>query len=41
VWPNPFRDRVQLAFALPAAATVRFEVFDVRGRSIRAYLPES
>ena len=39
VWPNPFLDRVQLAFVLPAAAMVRFEVFDVRGRSTRAYLP--
>jgi hypothetical protein len=38
-WPNPFLDRVQLAFVLPAAATVRLEVFDVRGRSIRAYAP--
>ena len=39
-WPNPFVDRVQLAFALPAAATARLEIFDVRGRSIRAYEPE-
>jgi hypothetical protein len=38
-WPNPFLDRVRLAFALPAAATVRLEIFDVRGRSIRAYEP--
>ena len=39
VWPNPFLDRVQLAFVLPAAAAVRFEVFDARGRSTRAYEP--
>jgi hypothetical protein len=36
-WPNPFLDRVRLALVLPAATTVRLEVFDVRGRSIRAY----
>src|SRR5258706_11097479 len=30
VWPNPFLDRVQLALVLPAAATARLEVFDVR-----------
>lgn len=39
-WPNPFLDRVRLAFVLPVAATVDLEVFDVRGRSIRAYEPE-
>jgi len=39
VWPNPFLDRVRLAFVLPAAAAVRFEVFDVRGRVARAYEP--
>ena len=38
-WPNPFLDGVQLAFVLRAAAAVRLEVFDVRGRSIRAYEP--
>jgi len=37
--PNPFLDRVRLAFVLPAATTVRLEVFDIRGRSIRAYEP--
>lgn len=38
-WPNPFVDRVRLTFALPAATTVRLEVFDVRGRAIRTYEP--
>ena len=38
-WPNPFRDHVRLALVLPTATTVRLEVFDVRGRSIRAYEP--
>ena len=39
-WPNPFFDRVRLQFALPAAATVRLEVFDVRGRCVRTYAAE-
>ena len=38
-WPNPFLDRVRLTLTLPSAARVRLEVFDVRGRSIRAYEP--
>ncbi len=38
-WPNPFLDRVQLAFVLPTAATVRLEILDVRGRIIRTYEP--
>ena len=38
-WPNPFVDRVRLTFVLPAATTVRLEVFDVRGRAIRTYEP--
>ena len=38
-WPNPFLDGVRLAFVLPAAATVRLEVFDVRGRCVRAHEP--
>ena len=38
-WPNPFLDRVRLEFVLPAATTVGLEVFDVSGRSIRAYEP--
>jgi hypothetical protein len=38
-WPNPFLDRVQLGIVLTAAATVRLEVLDVRGRSIRVYEP--
>jgi predicted lipoprotein with Yx(FWY)xxD motif len=38
-WPNPFLESVRLAFVLPAAATVRLEVFDVRGRCVRAHEP--
>ncbi|MEO5988972.1 MAG: hypothetical protein ABIU54_06015 [Candidatus Eisenbacteria bacterium] len=38
-WPNPFHDRVRLEFVLPAATTMGLEVFDVSGRSIRAYEP--
>ncbi len=36
-WPNPLRRRagVELSFALPAAATVRAEVFDPAGRLVR------
>ena len=35
-WPDPFSDRVQLAFALPATARVRLEVFGVDGRRVRS-----
>ena len=38
-WPNPFLEGVRVTFVLPAAATVRLEVFDVRGRSVRAHEP--
>lgn len=37
VWPDPFSDRVQMAFVLPEAASVRMEVFDVGGRSVRGF----
>ncbi len=40
-WPNPFHASVRLAFVLPVAATVRLEVFDIRGRSMRAYEHET
>ena len=33
-WPNPFFDRVQMEFTLPAAMPVRMEVLDVRGRRL-------
>ncbi len=33
--PNPFSDRVQIGFVLPAATPVRMEVFDVDGRTVR------
>jgi len=33
-YPNPSRDQVRFAVALPAAARVRFEVFDVAGRRV-------
>jgi hypothetical protein len=32
-WPNPFRDRLNLAGAAPRATV---EVFDVRGRRVRS-----
>jgi len=34
--PNPFRDRVDLAFALPAPGSVRITVHDVTGRRVRS-----
>lgn len=33
-WPNPFRDRVSITFALPKASDVRVTVFDVLGRPV-------
>jgi hypothetical protein len=36
--PNPFNPRTSLRFSLPRAATVRLEVFDVRGRLVRTLL---
>ena len=33
-WPDPFFDRVQMAFVLQAAVPVRMEVLDVRGRRV-------
>ena len=33
--PVPFRDALPLAYALPAAARARIDVFDVRGRRVR------
>jgi flagellar hook assembly protein FlgD len=34
VWPDPFRDRVQMAFSLRSASTVRLEVLDIAGRRV-------
>jgi len=34
-YPNPFNPRTQLEFELEREATVRLEIFDMRGRSIR------
>jgi hypothetical protein len=34
VWPNPFTDRVEVAFRLWAATPVRMEVFDISGRYV-------
>ena len=34
VWPDPFLDRVRIAFTLPAAAQVRMDVVDVGGRMV-------
>ena len=33
-WPDPFFDRAQMEFALPAAMPVRMEVLDVHGRRV-------
>ncbi|MDX1545677.1 MAG: T9SS type A sorting domain-containing protein [Rhodothermales bacterium] len=33
-FPNPFRDRATLSFRLAAPASVRLEIFDVRGRKV-------
>ena len=33
--PNPFRDRTEVRFSLPAAAESRLAVFDVTGRRVR------
>jgi hypothetical protein len=35
VWPDPFSDRVRIAFVLPAATRVRMDVVDVGGRMVR------
>jgi hypothetical protein len=34
MWPNPFSHRVAMELALASAATVRLEIFDVRGRMV-------
>jgi len=36
--PNPFRARAEFRFELPAAATVRADVYDVRGRLVARLL---
>ena len=36
-WPDPFSERVQMAFVLPAAMRVRMEVFGVDGRRVRSF----
>jgi hypothetical protein len=33
--PNPFRDRTQISYALPAAGNVNLRVYDVMGRTVR------
>jgi len=38
-WPNPFSDRVHMAFSLPVETHVRMEVFDVDGRRVRSFEP--
>lgn len=39
IYPTPSRAGVNLQFVLPAAATVRLEVFDALGRRVRVLLP--
>ena len=36
-WPNPFFDRVQTSFALPAPAEVRMSVVDIAGRVVKDF----
>ena len=36
-WPNPFSNRVQMAFVLPGEARVRMKVCDVGGRTVRDF----
>lgn len=36
--PNPFNPATTIAFTLPSAATVRVEVFDLRGQHVRTLL---
>ena len=33
-WPNPFADRVSLAFSLPFAGPAQLEIFDISGRRV-------
>jgi len=33
--PNPFRDRTQISYALPAAGNISLRVYDVTGRTVR------
>ena len=33
--PNPFRDRTQISYALPAAGNISLRVYDVMGRTVR------
>ncbi len=36
VHPNPFNSTVAFAYALPTASPVRFAIFDIQGRKVRA-----
>ena len=38
--PNPFAGGTRIGFALPTAATVRLEIFDVTGRPVRTLGPQ-
>jgi len=35
VWPNPFQERTQIAFELPAAGAIDLSIYDILGRRIR------
>ena len=37
-YPNPFTEALRIRFTLPAAAAVRLDVFDLRGRRVRTLL---
>ncbi|MBM4118798.1 T9SS type A sorting domain-containing protein [bacterium] len=39
-WPNPFRESVQLRFALPAAGAYRASIHDAQGRLLRSFAGE-
>lgn len=40
-WPNPFRESVQLRFALPAAGAYRASIHDAQGRLVRSFAGEA
>jgi hypothetical protein len=39
--PNPFRGATRIAYALPSAAPVRLDVYDVAGRHVRTLVREA
>ena len=39
--PNPFNPRLEIAYSLPLAGSVRLEVYDARGRLVRTLMNEA